>query len=73
MSYAQRLCDEANQRCARDDCKWIVNESGGMSLVQPREWTEAYTKRLARRAEADRQQWLHRQKFPVTNTKGEAA
>lgn len=59
------LADRYNAACSRDDCRWIDTPDGGVTLSQDRSWTEAHTKQMARRAEADRRQHAHRLKHPV--------
>ena len=59
------LADRYNQMRSRTDCEWIDTPDGGVALAQTRGWTQAYTKHLASKAERDRQQFNHRQNYPI--------
>lgn len=65
MNEARTLCAQYNQRRSRSDVVWFLSDAGELMLRDCPDWQAQHTKRLAERAESDRRQFNHRQKFPV--------
>lgn len=63
---AQQWCDQRNASMHRDDIEWFVTHDGQTALRDRADWQAAHTRDLARKAEADRRDWMHRQNYPVT-------
>jgi hypothetical protein len=61
--YVYDLCDAYNDKRKRLDVEWIVGLDGNLHLqfVQSPQRTKDD---LDRKAEAQRQEWLHRHRFP---------
>lgn len=63
--HTLRMCAAYNASRTRDDTVWIVTPSGDLVLTDRPEWTAKRTKELAEAAERDRQQFNHRQRYPI--------
>jgi hypothetical protein len=59
----QEWCDSRNAMMTRNDIEWALGPSG--PYLRDKDWyTADHTQALARKAEAERQKWLHRHRFP---------
>lgn len=57
---------DRNRTMNRGDIEWFVAPSGELMLRDKPSWQAKRTNELARNAERDRRDWMHRQNFPVT-------
>lgn len=64
-SYAEALAAQYNARLTRNDVEWFVDAGGNIRLRDRPSWSAARTRELEDQAERDRQQFKHRQRYPV--------
>lgn len=56
----------------RRDIEWAPDGNGGILLRDRQEWVDQHSEDMKRKAEQERADWKHRQRYPVTATKEEA-
>lgn len=66
---AQQWCDQRNASMPRHDIEWFVTHDDQTALRDKISWQAGHTKQLARKAEVERRDWIHRQNYPVTAVK----
>lgn len=67
--YVYDLCDAYNDSMAADavarGCRWEVMPNGELKLGYPQSFTDENTTKLKAEAERERQQYNHRQAYPM--------
>jgi hypothetical protein len=59
----QEWCDRRNAMMVRTDIEWAIGPTG--IYLRDKDWyTADHAQALGRKAEAERQKWLHRHRFP---------
>lgn len=71
-SNPQGWCDYRNQRIDGGR-EWVIDGSGSPQLRFKPGWTVQHTKKMDERAEIERREFNHRQQYPVTALRDEAA
>ena len=64
-SNPQAWCDWRNREMDRRDLVWTVRD-GKPQLVAEAQWEIGHDRAMKERAERDRRDWQHRQRYPVT-------
>ena len=65
----QEVCDAYNtglRERGRNDVRWTVYTAGAPMLAADHDWEIEHDKRLKANAERERQDWLHRHRYPAS-------